>query len=130
MKFTEKDIQDMARLERMVEREAKAIFNSPCARKNRTYEEIYAAVKQGKIAELYLIENYGYEEAGKQWHDLIDSDGDYTEVKAYAVYTTDAPSVIRDLNRLRNENWNVSKWYMLFQCIGGEYELLEKIQIR
>ncbi len=130
MKFTESDIRDKNRLEQMVEKEAKAIYNSDVARKGRDFDTVKFCVRQGKVAELWLIENEGYEEADKKWHDLKDKDGNYTEVKAYTVWSKDAPGVQRDLRRLKNESWNNSKWYILFKFEYGEYELLEKIQIK
>ena len=114
----------------MVEKEALAIYSSPVARHGRELDDIKFSVRQGKIAELYLIENHGYAEADKKWHDLKEDSGEYTEVKAYKVWSKDAPFVQKDLMRLRNEGWNKSKWYMLFKCEHGEYELLDKIQIR
>ena len=131
MKFREEDIRDKERLERMVKKEAEAIFFSPNARNGRDLETIEFCVRQGKVAELYLIENCGYDEADKKWHDLLDKSGDYTEVKAYNnVWSKDAPFVEKDLRRLKNEGWNFSKWYMLFTVVDGEYELLDKIQVR
>jgi hypothetical protein len=131
MKFREEDIRNKERLERMVKKEAEAIFSSPAARNGRDLETIEFCVKQGKIAELYLIENCGYDEADKKWHDLLDETGEYTEVKAYNnVWSKDAPFVEKDLRRLKNEGWNFSKWYMLFTVVDGEYELLDKIQVR
>jgi hypothetical protein len=115
---------------RMVKIEAEQIYSSPVARRGRSYEEVENAVKQGKIAELYLIENHGFEEANKKWHDLINEENEYIEVKAYNVWDKNAPGVQRDLKRLREEGWNISKWYYLFKCKYGEYELLEKIKIR
>lgn len=130
MKFTERDIRDRDRLERMIEKEARAIFDSPAARNGRDLDTIKFCVKQGKVAELWLIENEGYDEAGKKWHDLKDSDGEYTEVKAYTIHDTSAPCVARDLRRLRTEKWNLSKWYVLFRVEEGVYEKIDKIQVR
>lgn len=129
--FTENDIHDKERLERMVEKEAAVIFNSPSARKDRDYDTVKFCVKQGKVAELYLIENFGYEEADKKYHDLKDPiSGEYAEVKAYSIHSADVPAVKRDLKRLRTENWNISKWYYLFKYSEGNYELLEKIKVK
>ena len=131
MKFRESDIKDTERLQKMIKKEAESIFSSEKARRGRDLETIEFTVRQGKIAELYLIENYGYQESDKKWHDLFDANGDYTEVKAYRnVWSKEAPFVEKDLRRIRSEKWNFSKWYMLFSVSEGEYELLEKIQIR
>lgn len=130
MKFTIEDIKDKNRLEKMIEKEAKAIHSSEVSRHGRNLDDIKFSVRQGKIAELYLIENHGYKEADIKWHDLKDNDGNYTEVKAYDVWSKDAPFVQRDLQRYRNEKWCKSKWYMLFKVKDGQYELLDKIQIK
>lgn len=130
MKFTVNDIKDKDRLEKMVEKEANQIYNSCIARRGRDLDTIKFTVRQGKIAELYLIENAGYQEADIKWHDLKDENGDYIEVKAYNVLSKDAPFVQRDIMRYKNGSWNKSKWYMLFKVKNGEYELLEKIRLR
>ncbi len=115
----------------MVRREAEQIFNSPVARKGRDLETIEFFVKQGKVAELYLIENYGYDESDIKWHDLKDSMGDYTEVKAYANTPVSTLTYVeRDIKRYKTEKWSNSKWYILFNCNGGVYEFVEKIKIR
>lgn len=128
--FTIEDIKDRDRLEKMVDVEATNIYESARARKDRSKEDIVEKVRQGKVAELYLIETGDYFPANKKWHDLKDKNGDYVEVKAYNVRDQYAPFVQSDLRRLREEGWNISKWYMLFQCIGGKYNLIEKIKIR
>ena len=130
VKFTENDIKDIERLNKMIDRESKVIYESASARRDRDYDTVKFCVKQGKVAELYLIENFGYEESDKKYHDLKDSDGNYTEVKAYSIYSANAPSVHRDLKRIRTEGWNVSKWYILFSYNYGVYSFLDKIQIR
>lgn len=130
MQFTIDDIQNKERLTRMIRKEAESIFSSESARKGRSLEDIEFTVSQGKTAELYLIENCGYKEADKKWHDLVDDEGIYTEVKAYSnVYSKDATFIQRDLHRYRTSSWNVSKWYILFKYENGIYTLIEKIRI-
>ena len=130
MKFTENDILDKDLLERMVEQEAQDIYSSEAARKGRDFESVKLSVRQGKIAELYLIENYGHKKATKKWHDLINPEGEYVEVKAYNTTTSKAPFIERDLMRIKREGWNKATWYVIFKCVDGRYELLEKIRIR
>ena len=127
-KFTEADIKDKDRLERMIEKEALAIYNSESGRRDRDLETIKFFVRQGKVAELWLIENAGYEEADKKYHDLK-KDGEYSEVKAYNIPHKNMPFVQKDLKRLKSATWNISKWYILFKCTDGVYELIEKIAI-
>jgi hypothetical protein len=130
MKFTIDDIKDRERLNKMVEKETMQIYMSPAARKGRSLDTIKYAVQQGKVAELYLIENYGYHESDIRWHDLKDEEGNYTEVKAYNVWSKDAPFVQKDIKRYKTEKWSKSKWYILFKYEYGSYELLDKIQLR
>jgi hypothetical protein len=131
MRFTEDDIVDKARLERMILKEAEAIFNSATARHGRDLESIKLCVRQGKVAELYLIEKHGYMESDKKWHDLVDHLGDYVEVKAYTNSPRiTLPYVEKDLRKIRTEGWNTSKWYILFNVNDGVYELVEKVKIK
>jgi hypothetical protein len=76
-----------------------------------------------------LIENRGFRMAPDVYHDLIDRDGNYTEVKAYNVRSSNAPHVQNDLYRIRTGGWNRSKWYLLFHHNEGVYNFLEKISI-
>lgn len=130
MKFTEDDIRDKAKLEELTQQEAEEIFRSEKSRKGRDLESIKISVKQGKVAELYLVENYNYFIANKKWHDLVNADGEYVEVKAYNTPSSKVPFVEKDLFRIRTEGWNQSSWYILFKCVDGHYEFLEKIRIR
>jgi hypothetical protein len=130
--FTEADIIDTDRLEKMTESEAVRIFNSEEARFGRSLETIRERVRQSKIAELYMIENYKFEEADIMWHDLKSSDGEYTEVKAYKnIWDEYAPSVTRDLKRYRSVEKFQSKWYLLFSVDDGNiYRFVSKIKIK
>ena len=130
MKFTENDIQDKERLERMIDKEAIPIYNNPVSRRNRDLDTVRYCVRQGKIAELYLIENCGFDEADLKYHDLKEKlTGNYAEVKAYSINDASAPVVTKDLIRLRNANWNISSEYILFKVQDGVYEFLDKIKI-
>jgi hypothetical protein len=128
--FTINDIQDRYHLDFMIKEEAFRIYNSPKARLERSLEEITEKVKIGKIAEVYLIEQGMYKPAKDIYHDLVDDMGNYIEVKAYTVYDSNAPYVIRDLKRIRESTWNKSKWLILFRHYEGTYTFLEKILIR
>lgn len=130
--FSEEDLKDIERLEMMVESESVRIYQSDEARKGRSLEDIRSKVRQGKIAELYLIENYGYLESDIMWHDLIDPMGDYTEVKAYSgLWDEHAPQVTRDLKRYRSISKFKSKWYLLFSVDKRNfYKFIAKIKIK
>jgi len=128
--FTESDIKDKSYLEQQIELEAQRLYTSPKARRGRSVDEIRKVVRQGKVAEVWLIENKSFTSAPDIYHDLIDSEGNYVEVKAYNVYNSNSPYVQKDLDRIRNGGWNRSKWYLLFQYNNGVYNFLEKILIR
>jgi hypothetical protein len=130
--FSEKDIKDKERLNRMVEDEAARIYQSDEARWGRSLEEITAKVRQGKVAELMMIENFDYEEADLMWHDLKSSEGEYTEVKAYSkIWDEYAPQVSKDLKRYRSMSKFKSKWYILFSVDDRNiYKFIAKIKIK
>lgn len=129
--FHADQIKDTDRLNKMIEDEAVRIHQSDEARNNRTLHQIRESVRQGKVAELYLIENYNYKEAGINWHDLIDSEGVYTEVKAYKIWDEHAPQVTKDLKRYRSISKFKSKWYVLFSVDDGNfYKFIAKIKIK
>ncbi len=129
MQFTESDIKDREFLERAIRQETERLYSSSTTRRNRTKEEIEKVVRQGKVAEVYLIETGKYREAADIYHDLVEPNGDRTEVKAYSVMNSNAPHVQNDLYRIRTGNWNHSKWYILFNYNEGVYTFLEKIKI-
>ena len=130
--FSEDDIKDKDRLALMVEDEASRIYQSDEARWGRSLEEIKAKVRQGKIAELMMIENFNYEEADIMWHDLKSTDGEYTEVKAYSkIWDEYAPQVSKDLKRYRSMSKFKSKWYILFSVDDRNiYKFIAKIKIK
>jgi hypothetical protein len=128
--FTYNDVKDKPHLEFLIKEETFRIFNSKNARKGRSAEEISSMVKIGKTAEYYLVELGLYKPAKDIYHDLIDEDDDFVEVKAYDVYDSNAPFVKSELERIRNSAWNKSKWMLLFQYREDTYRFLEKILIR
>jgi hypothetical protein len=127
--FTESDIKDKLLLERLIESESRALFDSPYTRRSRSLEEIKGTVKQGKTLELWLTENYAFQLSDSRYHDLIDENGDFVEVKAYNVQSSSAPYVQKSLASIRTGKWNKSKWFILFNYNKGVYKFLEKIKI-
>jgi hypothetical protein len=130
--FSEADIIDKDRLERKIEDEATRIYQSDEARYGRTLEQIKEKVRQGKVAELFLIEKCCYEEADIMWHDLKNSEGEYTEVKAYSnIWDHHAPQVAKDLKRYRSISKFKSKWYILFSVDDRNfYKFIAKMKIK
>jgi hypothetical protein len=134
MTFTIDNIKDKALLEKLTKEEADIIFNSPNANKGRTYDQIYTSVRQGKIAELYLVESGAFEFANLKYHDLKRTKtGEYCEVKAYNINDWNfwkSPFVIRDIERYSKETWNKASWYYLFQCKAAVYYLVAVIRLK
>jgi hypothetical protein len=128
--FTQDDIVDKELLEKLIEEETDRIYESVSARHGRDRDQISASVKQGKIAELFLVQSGKYKFADIKWHDVMTTNGEYVEVKAYDVNDWEAPSVKRDLARYRTEKWCKATWYYLFQCRAGEYKLLAILRIK
>jgi len=128
--FTIDDIKDQDRLNLMINKEAEAIYSNPVSRKERTLEEVKMSVKQGKVPELYLIENMNMTESPKKYHDLVNEAGEYVEVKAYTNAATSKDFFIeKDLKKIKNEDWNKSSWYYLFDYNYGKYTFVEKVRI-
>lgn len=128
--FTEADIKNKKLLESEIEKESNRIFDSSSANGGRTLNQIRDVVRQGKVAEIWLHENFNFELAEDIYHDLIDDKGAYVEVKAYSVQSSSAPYVQNAISRIKNGNWNKSSYMMLFNYMHGRYKFLEKIQIR
>ena len=129
MQFTESDIKDKKFLEEQIESESQDLFSKETTRRGRSIEEIRNRVRQGKIAEVWLTETGKFKLSTDKYHDLVDLEGNFGEVKAYNIYNSNAPSVQNDLYRIRTGTWNKSKYMMLFQCKEGNYKFLEKISI-
>lgn len=127
--FTASDIKNVELLEIEIEHESIRLFESDRARKGRTFEAIKTAVRQGKTLEVWLTENYDFKLSSDKYHDLIDSEGNFVEVKAYNIYSSNAPSVQNDIYRIRTGGWNQSKYYIIFRYDNGTYTFLEKIMI-
>ena len=87
----------------------------------KSLEELKDAVRQGKVAEQWLIENHSFTQAHLKYHDLVNSDREYVEVKAYSYGDIFSPFVTKDLIRYRDANWSKAKWYILFNCVDGVY---------
>jgi hypothetical protein len=128
--FTQDDIKDRILLEKMTIEETERIMNSDKSRKGRSYDQVYSMVKQGKVAELYLTETGRFKAADLKWHDLINSNGEYCEIKSYDVNDWDDPRVKRDIERYRTEKWCKSTWYYLFQYRNATYKLLSVMRIK
>lgn len=97
--------------------EASAIINGP-ARDGRTADQILDHSLQGHYAEQYLIENAGYQDYDRKYHDLI-KDGVVTEIK-----TSKSPAYLdRQYDRIKNANWNHSARMIAFLIKGDDYYL-------
>tara|TARA_B110000503_G_scaffold119317_1_gene181027 strand:- start:6711 stop:7112 length:402 start_codon:yes stop_codon:yes gene_type:complete len=131
IEFTISDIKNKTYLDNEIESESNRIRNStPESSSGRSYDEIKKSVTVGKVAEVFLIENYSFKSSPNIYHDLIDKYGDYVEVKAYTESTIKKGFVDNDIHRILKGGWNKSKWYVLFLYDDGKYKFLERRKIR
>jgi hypothetical protein len=61
-------------------RDADLIFAKDTTRRGRTWEQVYERCKQGQAAEAWLI-SQGFTDDPRDYHDLIDPQGNPVEVK-------------------------------------------------
>ena len=131
IEFTISDIKNKTYLDNEIESESNRIRNSTTeSSRGRSYDEIKKSVTVGKVAEVFLIENYSFKSSPNIYHDLIDKHGDYVEVKAYTESTIKNGFVDNDIHRILKGGWNKSKWYVLFLYTDGKYKFLERRKIR
>ena len=86
--------------------EAQKIYSKPSTRKGRKLEAIVETVKYGHTAEWFLIQEMGYTDNLEEFHDVIDPDGDWVEIKCTKIQQY-IPSVLERLNahRRRLQDW-------------------------
>jgi len=131
IEFTISDIKNKTYLDNEIESESNRIRNSTSeSSRGRSYDEIKKSVTIGKVAEVFLIENYSFKSSPNIYHDLIDKHGDYVEVKAYTESSIKNGFVDNDIHRILKGGWNKSKWYVLFLYKDGKYKFLERRKIR
>lgn len=131
--FSHKDIKDTVGLEQEISKESQSIFKGENTNKGRSLLQIESQVRQGKIAEFYLSENFGYHLASNKYHDLIDMrDGLYVEVKAYSgIDDLQNRYVQAEVNRIKSSTWNKSKEMIVFSVSKEEeYTLLGVIPLK
>ena len=128
--FRADDIRDVELLEENIHKEASAIWENVNLRRWRNFEELKASVRQGKIAEQWLIENHGFTPARIKYHDVVNSDREYVEVKAYSYGDIFASFVQKDLIKYKNATWSQAKWYVLFNCVNGVYNHVATVKIK
>jgi hypothetical protein len=128
--FTYEDIKDKAELERLIEEEAQAIWSQEKNRRGRTYEQLKDSTRQGKVAEHWLIENENFTRATIKYHDLVNSQGDLVEVKAFSYGDLHSKFVVENVQKYKTADWNYSKWYVLFNCVNGVYTHMGTIKLK
>lgn len=128
--FTIADIREIELLEANVLHEAQCIYDNEKLRRGRNLEQVASMVRQGKVAEQWLIENHAFTQARLKFHDLLNADREYIEVKAYSYGDIFSEFVTRDLIKYRDSSWSKAKWYILFNCVDGTYYHKATIKIK
>ncbi len=75
--FSKKNV-DSNLLHKTVKAEADAIF---ARLDGRTYDQVYTNVELGQIPERYMIEEFGWKNNPKKYHDVISTNGTEVEIK-------------------------------------------------
>jgi len=128
--FTISDIRDIELLVTNINYEANCIHADEKKRKGRTLSQVVDMVRQGKVAEQWLIENHSFTQARLKFHDLVNSDREFVEVKAYSYGDIFSEFIHRDLAKYRDSTWSKAKWYILFNYIDGIYYHKATIKIK
>lgn len=128
--FTIADIREIELLEANVLHEAQCIYDNERLRRDRTLAQVADKVRQGKVAEQWLIENHAFTQARLKFHDLVNSDREFVEVKAYSYGDIFSDFIMRDLVKYRDSTWSRAKWLILFNCINGTYYHKATIKIK
>lgn len=131
--FVYEDIVNKEGLEKEISKEAQAIFEGESTNRGRSLLQINSQVRQGKIAEYFLSEKFGYQLANNKYHDLVDMrDGAYVEVKAYSgIDSLQNRYVQAEVNRIKGSTWNKSKEMIVFSVSEEEvYTLLGVIPLK
>jgi len=129
--FTADDIKDKNLLNVLIEEEANRIFKSSAANRGRSYEEIYEACKIGKIAECWLYENRDLKFTDSIHTDLINENHEVIEVKVKTSSESKLKiAIYNDIERILNESWNDSTYYICFILKDNIYkfECIKKIR--
>jgi hypothetical protein len=135
MKFNKSDIPDKVKLIRIIEETAKSIFNSPQARRGRSFEKVCRCVSQGLVAEQYLIQCQGFEDDPGKYND-VKKDGVSWEIKAWTIASdTDAKinAHIKKFQRWRRDGlsgtpYNPSK-LMIWAVKNSTYKIYKCFDI-
>jgi len=85
---------------------------------NRSKTQIFNHCLQGHIAEQYLLE-HGFEDCDLKYHDVIDENGDITEVKT----SWSIDKLQEQYTRIKFATWNNSTRFMGFLIKNGVYTL-------
>jgi hypothetical protein len=124
MKFNAREL-DQDLYVRRAKEEASQIYAKPDTRRGRSFVNILQTTLYGHAPEVYLIDRCGFTDDERPYKDVIDTDGNYVEVKAtkgdYYV-----PYVLKRANEAKQITW---KKYpdILYIFIGdkktADYEL-------
>lgn len=103
MKFNARDLNQDLYVRRAKE-EASQIFAKDDTRKGRSFVTILQTTLYGHAPEVYLIDKCGFTDDERPYKDVIDTDGNYVEVK-----TTEGdyyvPYVLKRANEAKRQTW-------------------------
>lgn len=126
-KFTIDDL-DPVLLKVAIDKQVESIMSSSRAHRYRLIDDVYNSVRQGVIAEQYLIQRCGFEKDPYKYGDVI-KDGIKYEVKAFTNPRYTAQSVIDKLKLQKSAGWYFCDKLIIFlvtldsYTFFGEYDL-------
>ena len=128
--FTIEDILNKELLYEKTNREALLIFNDFKKRRGRSFDQVFASVKQSIAAEIYLCEKYNFTMSSQDFHDVLNERGEHVEIKAYCTKYWMNEYTKKDLERYKTAKWSKAKWYILFSYDCGSYSHLLTVKIK
>ena len=116
--FSQEDLtpENKARIETLVDQQAKRLFVND--KRNRTLDQIKASCWMSTPAELYMSQLDGWKMAEDVYHDVVDDNGDFVEIKCFRDITSENDSIIGFIKKLHESDekaWNKSKSIYFFR---------------
>lgn len=135
MKFNINDL-DEDKLFESISREMPGIHANNQSRRNRTTDEIFNSTLRGHAVERYLIENHGYYDNPKKYHDVISSTGIEIECKAVDKKWCKDCYILEDPNGYNIKSWqknyknyNDARYVVVFGESNGDYEYFATLDL-
>ena len=119
--FKKSDIPNQEKLQEAIDETVDSIYYSLQARNGRSREQIQTVVEQGIVAEQYLIQLEGFENATGIYND-VKKDGTYYEVKAFRPHRLTYKTLLDLANKLKSWRKKPRMKYMSSQLLIFKFD--------